>query len=69
LQAQYCANPESGACSCYNVGDEFIFERYGNADDFWHMGINTLKQSVKTADAIADIFIQVCRAVPLCRDG
>ncbi len=30
LQAQYCANPESGACSCYNVGDEFIFERYGS---------------------------------------
>lgn len=55
LQAQYCANPESGACSCYNVGDEFIFERYGNADDFWHMGLNTLKQSVKTADAIANI--------------
>ena len=42
LQAQYCADPNSGVCSCYNVGDEFIFERYGNADDFWHIGIGTL---------------------------
>ena len=34
LQARYCADPEAGACPCYNVGDEFVFERYGNADDF-----------------------------------
>lgn len=46
LQAQFCADPESGACPCYNVGDEFIFERYGGADDFWHMGLDTLRQSV-----------------------
>ncbi|GAA0265502.1 hypothetical protein GCM10008922_25760 [Faecalicatena contorta] len=53
LQAQYCADPASGACSCYHVGDEFIFERYGTADDFWHMGLNTLKQTVHTAEGIA----------------
>lgn len=53
LQEQYCADPDSGACSCYNVGDEFIFERYGTADDFWHMGLNTLKQTVNTVDGIA----------------
>ena len=53
LQEQYCADPASGACSCYHVGDEFIFERYGTADDFWHMGLNTLKQTVNTADGIA----------------
>lgn len=53
LQAQFCANPDSGMCSCYQVGDEFVFERYGNADDFWHMGLNTLKQSVNAADAVA----------------
>lgn len=45
LQAQYCADPNSGACPCYNIGDEFIFERYGAADDFWHVGLNTLRQS------------------------
>lgn len=53
LQEQYCADPNSGACSCYHVGDEFIFERYGTADDFWHMGLNTLKQTVNTADGVA----------------
>lgn len=42
LQAQYCADPCSGVCPCYNVGDEYIFERYGTSDDFWHMGLNTL---------------------------
>lgn len=29
LQAQYCADPAAGACPCYNVGDEFLFEREG----------------------------------------
>lgn len=53
LQAQYCTDPASGACPCYNVGDEFIFERYGTADDFWHMGLNTLKQTSNTAEGIA----------------
>ncbi len=53
LQAQYCADPNSDVCPCYNVGDEFIFERYGTADDFWHMGLNTLKQTVKTASDVA----------------
>lgn len=48
LQAQYCADPNSGACPCYNIGDEFIFERYGAADDFWHVGLNTLRQPANT---------------------
>ncbi len=42
LQQLYCADPEAGACPCYNVGDEYIFERDGDKDDFWHMGLNTL---------------------------
>lgn len=25
LQQQYCADPDSGSCPCYNVGDEFVF--------------------------------------------
>ncbi|MFR7993053.1 MAG: TIGR04076 family protein [Lachnospiraceae bacterium] len=53
LQEQYCTDPASGACPCYHVGDEFLFERYGATDDFWHMGLNTLKQTAKTADGIA----------------
>ena len=34
LQKQYCADPNSGMCPCYNVGDEFIFEGEDNKDDF-----------------------------------
>ncbi len=32
LQEQYLADPKSGACPFYNIGDEFIFERYGSDD-------------------------------------
>ncbi len=38
LQEKYIADPNAGACPFYHVGDEFIFERYGKADDFWTMG-------------------------------
>lgn len=53
LQARYCADPNSGMCSCYQVGDEFIFERYGTADDFWHMGLHTLNQTTHTVEGTA----------------
>lgn len=53
LQAQFCTDPAAGACPCYNVGDEFIFERYGAADDFWHMGQNTLRQTAAQPEAVA----------------
>ena len=48
LQQQYCADPRSGVCPCYHPGDTFVFERDGDRDDFWHMGLNTLVQT--TAD-------------------
>ena len=38
LQQKYIADPNAGACPFYQVGQEFIFERYGNTDDFWRMG-------------------------------
>ena len=25
IQEKYCADPHSGSCPCYNVGDEFIY--------------------------------------------
>lgn len=40
-QQQYLADPESGSCPFYNVGDEFIFERYGGIDTFWLAGDGT----------------------------
>ena len=53
LQEAYCMNPKAGPCSCYNVGDEFLFRRDGDKDDFWHLGLRTLCQTAQTADGTA----------------
>ena len=53
LQQAYCADPMSGACPCYNVGDEFIFCRDGERDDFWHLGQNTLVKTSGDANTVA----------------
>ena len=53
LQKQYCADPSSGPCPCYNVGDEFLFLRDGEHDHFWRMGLNTLVKTSGNADAVA----------------
>lgn len=45
LQRQYCEDPCSGKCPCYNKGDEFIFCRNDKRDDFWHCGAGTLVKS------------------------
>ncbi len=36
-QEQYLADPKSGACSYYQIGDTTVFERYGEDDTFWAM--------------------------------
>ena len=80
LQQQYCADPNSGMCPCYNVGDEFIFERDENNDHFWHGGLNTLVRTTADPNTIQEglrchiaqrhgtqyhvISTQVCRAAP-----
>ena len=51
LQQEYCAVPDSGKCPCYNVGDEFLFYRNDERDDFWHMGVGTLVKSGKPDEA------------------
>ena len=61
LQKLYCADPESGACPCYNVGDEYIFERYAARDDFWRMGEGTM---VKGEAGMAG-----SRGVPHCSEA
>ena len=53
MQKKYCADPNSGECPCYNVGDEFVFERDGERDDFWHMGLNTLTKTSGNPEAVA----------------
>ena len=52
LQQEYCAIPDSGKCPCYNVGDEFLFYRNDERDDFWHMGAGTLVKSGKPDEEI-----------------
>ena len=34
LQREFCADPESGACPCFEAGQEFLFRRNDDADDF-----------------------------------
>lgn len=53
LQRQYCTDPCAGACPCYNVGDEFLFCRDEERDDFWHMGLNTLVKTTADPDTVA----------------
>lgn len=53
LQHKFCTVPNSGACPCYNIGDEFIFYRDGDKDDFWHLGLNTLVKTTGNADEVA----------------
>lgn len=53
LQQQYCADPNSGVCPCYNVGDVYEFYRDGIRDDYWHLGINTLVKTNGDADTTA----------------
>ena len=54
LQAQYCAVPDSGKCPCYNVGDEFMFYRNDERDDYWHMGAGTL---IKSGEPDKDVLL------------
>ena len=41
LQEKYLADPRSGVCPFYEIGQEFLFERYGGRDDFWREGNGT----------------------------
>ena len=53
LQEKYCADPKAGMCPCYNVGDEFIFERDEENDHFWHGGLNTLVKTSADPNTVA----------------
>ena len=60
LQQKYCADPNSGMCLCYNVGDEFIFERDEQNDHFWHGCPIAQRHGM----LYPDISTLVCRAAP-----
>ena len=37
LQEKYLADPKSGPCPFFHVGDEFLLERTPEKDDFYHL--------------------------------
>ena len=37
LQEKYLANPKSGPCPCFKVGDTFLLKRTPQQDDFYHL--------------------------------
>ncbi len=37
LQEKYLANPKSGSCPCFKVGDTFLLKRTSERDDFYHL--------------------------------
>ena len=44
---------KAGMCPCYNIGDEFVFERDDENDHFWHGGLNTLVKTSADPDSVA----------------
>jgi uncharacterized repeat protein (TIGR04076 family) len=52
LQAEYFAVPDSGKCPCYSIGDEFLFYRNDERDDYWHMGAGALIKSGAPDDGV-----------------
>lgn len=66
-QGKYLADPKSGPCPFYNVGDEFIFERYGG--DIPSGAPATVRSAAKRGNVSAVIFTLRFRAAALCAAG
>ena len=60
LQEKYLADPKSGPCPCFKVGDTFILKRTSERDDFYHLMNGML---------LADMFIRPCKEAQLCTNG
>lgn len=41
LHHEYLADPKSGPCPCFKAGDEFLFQRTPQHDDYYHLGRDT----------------------------
>lgn len=67
LQAQYCADPESGACPVYEIGDEFVLSVMERRmiSGKWEWAGSVRKHGTPSPD----IFIRDYRADPLCGAG
>lgn len=71
LQEEYCLVPRSGKCPCFNVGDEFLFCRNEERDDFWHMGEGTLIKKGIPEDSLIHPGTKHCGevGVPFCSEA
>ncbi len=72
LQQQYCAVPDSGRCPCFQVGDEFLFCRNHERDDYWHMVSGTLvHEGTKNEDCLQSPGAMHCgtKGVPFCSEA
>ena len=52
-QEKYLADPKSGPCPVFHKGDEYMFDRSVEEDDFYHLGLNTLVTSSCDPNATA----------------
>lgn len=41
IQKEFLADPQSGPCPCFKAGDEFLFKRTPERDDYYHLGKGT----------------------------
>ena len=64
LQEKYLADPKSGPCPCFKVGDTFLLKRTPQQDDFYH-----LMNGKFCGEAWDAMFIQHYRVVRLCMVG
>lgn len=71
LQERYLADPASGLCPCFEVGQEFLFSREDGKDDFWHFGreLDRPSRAPKRGTASAATSTRRCRAAPSCTAG
>ena len=72
LQEQFCMNPKSGKCPVFNVGDEFIFHRNEEKDDYWHCGAGTLvKSGIPDENTLQSPGASHCgeKGVPFCSEA
>lgn len=67
LQEKYLADPKSGPCPCFKVGDTFLLKRTPQQDDFYHL-MNG-KFCEKHGMLLVGMFIQHYRVVRLCMVG
>jgi len=66
LQAAYLADPASGPCPCFEVGQKYLFERQDGKDDFWHFGrdLDRSSRAPRHGTAFHATFTRRCKVAP-----